>query len=63
MTLKFEWDEAKSAKDAAKHGLPFGEAVATLADRDRAGLERDRSRLMSPTFNPAHPRGSAEMSE
>ena len=39
MVLKFEWDEGKSAKNAAKHGLPFGEAVAVFADPDREDLD------------------------
>ncbi len=39
MMLKFEWDEAKSASNVAKHGLPFGEAVAVFADVNRADLD------------------------
>lgn len=50
-TFDFEWDDAKAARNLAKHGVSFDEALSvfgdalalTFADTDHADLE-DRSR-------------------
>lgn len=30
--MKFEWDEKKAARNLAKHGVPFAEAVTAFED-------------------------------
>ena len=40
MTKRFDWDQAKEARNAQKHGVTFGEARTVFAD-DLAGLAPD----------------------
>ena len=32
MPIEFDWDPAKAASNAAKHGVTFGEAMAVFRD-------------------------------
>lgn len=42
--LSFEWDDAKDAANAAKHGVSFIEAAAVFADNDRTDFDASRAR-------------------
>lgn len=41
--MEFEWDEAKAARNAAKHGVPFEHAARVFLDPHR--LERIDTRI------------------
>ncbi len=34
MSLEFEWDEEKAARNLEKHGVSFGEAITAFYDPD-----------------------------
>ena len=37
--MRYEWDPAKAASNAAKHGVPFADAVAVFADDSALTLD------------------------
>lgn len=47
----FEWDEAKSARNLAKHGIPFEAAMRVFADPERLEQEDRRRDYGEPRFN------------
>ena len=41
-SVQFEWDENKAAKNLAKHGVEFAQAVAVFADPHQLTVEDSR---------------------
>ena len=41
--LSFEWDDAKDAANAAKHGVSFIDAAAVFADSERTDFDASRA--------------------
>ena len=52
MALTFEWDARKAARNLAKHGVAFDEALTVFADP----LARLESILLIPNVTQAPPR-------
>jgi uncharacterized DUF497 family protein len=58
MSLRFEWDDVKSATNFDKHGVSFQEAATafgdplslTIADPDHSGSDEQRHILLGQSF-------------
>jgi uncharacterized protein len=49
--MEFEWDDAKSAANLAKHGMSFEKAIAIFSDEDALSAEDGRYQYDEPRYS------------